>query len=118
MKTKEYFLKKERIVLHVFRGILRSLGLILCFLFIGTFFFMKIERLGFHDSFYETSMLMTGMGPAIDLQTNSGKIFASIFAMFSVGVVISSITFIFGPIYRHWHKKIHADALKKTAGKE
>ncbi|HOW42394.1 MAG TPA: hypothetical protein P5110_04330 [Candidatus Omnitrophota bacterium] len=117
-RIQEYFFKEERIIFHVFRGIFRSLILILSFLMIGIFLFMKTEKLGFHDSLYETAMIMTGMGPAIELQTNSGKIFASIFAMVSVGVVISSITFVFGPIYRRWHKKMHIEIQQKTGGKE
>ena len=58
-----------------------------------------IEGFDYIDSFYFTSMIATGQGPApqVSPSTTFGKLFASFLAFISTGVMIASLGFLFGP---------------------
>lgn len=66
---------------------------------IGTFGLHVIEDMSYIDSFYFMSMLATTEGPPIAPHTFAGKIFASIMAFISIGAVVASLAFIFGPLF-------------------
>jgi hypothetical protein len=65
---------------------------------IGTIGFHYIEGMNYVNAVYMESMLATGQGPPIALQTDDGKIFASIMAFVSVGSVLTTVVFTLGPI--------------------
>lgn len=46
------------------------------------------------DSFHMSSMILTGMGPVIEMKTDSAKIFSSLYALYS-GVAFLSIVGVF-----------------------
>ena len=78
-------------------------GFVLAF---GTFGLHFIEGFSLIDAFYFTSMIATGQGPAPSIapQTDLGKLFTSILAFISAGVMIASLGFLFGPFFgRLWH---------------
>ena len=79
---------------------LYSLGLVLGMLFFGTLGMHVIEGFSYVDSFYFTSMIATGQGPPplISPVTLSGKLFTSLLAFVSVGAMVASLGFIFGPL--------------------
>ena len=73
--------------------------LIAFILLLGTWGIHKLEKFSLIDSFYFTSMIATGQGPAptIAPQTSAGKIFTSFLAFISAGAMIASLGFLFGP---------------------
>jgi len=79
---------------------------------VGTVGFHVIEGAGWVNAFYFESMLATGQGPPFQLNTDTGKIFASIMAFVSVGSVISALVFSIGPIVaRYWRESLeHIEA--------
>ncbi len=78
---------------------LYSLALVLGIVLIGTFGIHFLENFSYIDSFYFTSMIATGQGPVGSLtpQTTAGKIFTSALAFVSVGALLASLGFLFGP---------------------
>ncbi len=76
---------------------------------VGTVGFHVIEGAGWINAFYFESMLATGQGPPFALNTNAGKIFASVMGFVSVGSVLSAVVFTIGPIMvRIWHEGLDA----------
>lgn len=88
-------------------------------------FFLAIGTIGYHmafdkqsingakytwiDAFHNASMILSGMGPVVTELTNAGKIFSSIYAMFS-GVLFISVTgYILAPVIHRFFHKIHID---------
>lgn len=61
-----------------------------------------------YDSLLNTSMILSSMGPVIDVNivlTKSAKVFASAYALFSGVTFISTIGIIIAPIaYRFFHR--------------
>lgn len=86
------------------RYALFALGLITFSLLIGTFGYKYFGKIPWLDSFHMASMILTGMGPVVELTTPAAKIFSSIYALYS-GVAFLSITAVFfAPII---HRLLH-----------
>jgi hypothetical protein len=71
---------------------------------IGICGYHYLASLNWLDSFYMSSMILTGMGPVAEMTTDSAKIFSSVYALYS-GVAFLSITAVFfAPII---HRLLH-----------
>ena len=66
---------------------------------VGTLGFHVIEGFSYIDSFYFASMIATGQGPAPSIfpVTSGGKLFTCFFAFVSIGSMVASLGFLFGP---------------------
>lgn len=82
------------------------------FAFVLISFSLLIGMLGYHfigcinwlDSFHMSSMILTGMGPVVEMKTDAAKLFSSFYALYS-GVAFLSITAVFfAPIV---HRILH-----------
>lgn len=81
-----------------------ALGLIIISVLIGTFGYHYIGLISWLDSFHMACMILTGMGPVVEMKTASAKIFSSLYALYS-GVAFLSITAVFfAPII---HRLLH-----------
>ncbi len=80
------------------RGIY-CLSLAASVLLLGTLGMHHIEGFNYLDAFYFTSMIATGQGPPPSIwpKTESGKLFTSFLAFVSVGAMVASLGFLFGP---------------------
>lgn len=69
---------------------------------------ITIREFSWYDSLLNASMILSGMGPIIDpgIQlTNTAKVFASVYALYSGVAFISAIGLIITPIaHRLFHK--------------
>jgi hypothetical protein len=81
-----------------------SAALIFVSVFGGTLGYHHFGQIGWLDSFHMSCMILTGMGPVIEMKTAAAKIFSAIFALYS-GVAFLSITAVFfAPIV---HRILH-----------
>jgi len=81
-----------------------ALSLIIFSLLIGTFGYYHFAQLNWIDSFYMSCMILTGMGPIIEMTSSAAKIFSSFYALYS-GIAFLSITAVFfAPII---HRLLH-----------
>ena len=74
-----------------------SFLIIFAVMVIGTGGIHLIENDPWVDAFYMMSMIATAQGPASTPHTDAGKIFLSIMSFVSVGSVVASLGFLFGP---------------------
>lgn len=57
------------------------------------------------DALHNASMILSGMGPVVMIQTNAGKLFSSFYALFSGVVFITNIGILIAPVaHRFFHK--------------
>jgi hypothetical protein len=93
---------------HFVNKILRSAIagiLILAFsLLIGMIGYHHYFNLGWVDSLYNASMILTGMGPVDKAINNEGKIFASFYAIYSGVTFLTSVAIIISPVV---HRFLH-----------
>ena len=81
--------------------------LILVALFIGVAGYHWFAGLNWIDSLLNASMILGGMGPVNPLTTDGGKIFASVYALFSGLVFIAVIGIVLSPIAHRMLHKFH-----------
>lgn len=65
------------------------------------------------DAFHNASMILSGMGPVITITTSSGKIFSSLYALFSGIVFITNIGLILAPVIHRIFHKLHLEEQAK-----
>jgi hypothetical protein len=77
------------------------------------FICLLIGILGYHftagipwlDALHNASMILSGMGPVVEISTTGGKWFSSFYALFSGVVFITNIGFMLTPsIHRFFHR--------------
>ncbi len=56
------------------------------------------------DSLYNASMILGGMGPVDELRTSAGKIFASLYALYSGVTLLTSVGVLLAPAL---HRALH-----------
>lgn len=71
---------------------------------LGTVGYRYFGQVSWLDSFHMACMILTGMGPVVEMTTSSAKLFSSFYALYS-GVAFLSITAVFfAPII---HRLLH-----------
>jgi hypothetical protein len=84
-------------------------GLILGALGIGMLGYHQLEDLPWIDSFLNASMILGGMGPVAQLHTDSGKLFAGIYALFAGLIFLVVAGLIFTPLVHRLLHHFHLD---------
>jgi len=62
------------------------------------------EGMSWLDAFYNAALILSGMGPAMPMQTDGGKIFASLYALYSGLVLIAATGLLLTPVF---HRALH-----------
>lgn len=76
---------------------------------IGVFGYHFFNNLSYVDSFVNASMILGGMGPVDPLISDSAKIFAGIYALYSGITFLSSFAILITPIYHRFLHKFHLE---------
>ena len=107
--------KTERLApIHVFYGrVFRSLayaGFILLFcLAIGVLGYHYTDDIAWIDALHNASMILSGMGPVVEIKSTGGKLFSSAYALFSGVAFITNIGIILAPMAHRLFHRLHLD---------
>ena len=93
----------KRVLFHATAAI----SLLSLSLFAGMAGYEYYENLPWRDAFLNSAMLMGGMGPVDPPQTDDGKIFAGIFALYAGLVFLVAAGLIFAPVVHRFMHKYH-----------
>jgi hypothetical protein len=94
-------------VRRMLRYALVTAGIILFSLGIGMIGYHYLESLSWIDSLLNASMILGGMGPVNTLQTNVGKVFASLYALYSGIILLASVGVLATPIFHRFMHRFH-----------
>jgi hypothetical protein len=94
---------------RLFKSILVSGLLILICLLIGIFGYHYIGEISWIDSIHNASMILSGMGPVAEIKSDGGKIFSSIYALFSGVAFITNISIVLAPVAHRFFHILHVD---------
>jgi len=80
-------------------------------------FCLVIGILGYHysagihwlDAVHNSSMILSGMGPVVEIKTVAGKWFSSFYALFSGVVFITNIGIILAPAMHRMFHRLHIE---------
>ena len=91
-----------------YRRVLSNLFKTICILgaslMLGILGYKFLGPMSWIDALHNASMILSGMGPVVTIQTNAGKLFSSFYAIFSGVVFISSIGVLIAPTaHRFFH---------------
>lgn len=90
----------KRMVLHAATAIL----LLLISLMIGIIGYIYFEHLSWHSAFLNAAMLLGGMGPVDAPQTDAGKLFAGLYALYAGLVFLVIVGLFLAPVA---HRVMH-----------
>jgi len=102
LSRKEYFFRQLKYLMYAF--LLLGFSLI-----IGTFGYSYFGALSTIDGFYNASMILTGMGPANPMISDSGKIFASLYALYSGIAFLTTVAVFLSPAIHRFLHVLHID---------
>jgi hypothetical protein len=99
---------------HVFarrmaRAITLWLVIVAVGLIIGIAGYAGFEGLSLTDAYLNAAMILSGMGPAVELKTTGGKLFAGTYAIFSGLLIIIATGFVLAPIFHRVLHKFHVE---------
>lgn len=87
------------------------IGMLLLFvsLGVGMLGFNHYLNVSWTDSFLNASMILTGMGPIHECETDAGKIFAGIYALYSGIIFLSIVGIMLIPIFHKYIQKLNIE---------
>ncbi len=105
----EKLLPRRLFLKRLARYALISLSLVLGSLVIGMVGYHMLEGYSWVDSFLNAAMLMGGMGPVNILHTDSGKIFAGVYALYCGLIELVAIGIFAAPIVHRFLHHFHME---------
>jgi hypothetical protein len=103
-------LPKHLYIRRLLRHGLLAVLVIFISLFIGVAGYHYTEGLPWLDSLLNASMILGGMGPANELYTTEGKLFASFYALFAGIIFLAVAAIIIAPIAHRFLHRLHLGA--------
>ena len=103
-------LSRRKFLVRVVRYAAFSILLIGISLGIGMVGYHYTNNLDWLDSLLNASMILTGMGPVDPIETDGGKWFASIYAIFSGVAFLSTVAVFLSPLVHRFMHKLHLDS--------
>jgi hypothetical protein len=89
---------------RVLSNLFKSICILGASLMIGILGYKFLGPMPWIDALHNASMILSGMGPVVTIQTNAGKFFSSFYAIFSGVVFITSISILIAPTaHRFFH---------------
>lgn len=99
----------RRFIKKLLRNILIGFAIILVSLWIGMWGYHHFEHMKIVDAYVNAAMILSGMGPVGQLETDGGKIFAGTYALFSGIVFLIVIAVVFAPVIHLFLHKFHME---------
>jgi hypothetical protein len=94
---------------HFARHAAIALGLVAVSLGIGILGYHGTEGLPWLDALLNASMILSGMGPVDPIESAGGKVFASLYALFSAIVFITTVGVLFTPVFFRLLHRFHLE---------
>ena len=105
---------RKKFISRVRRAAKYALSLVVATLAIGMVGYHALEGLGWLDAFHQAAMLLSGMGPVVDVKTEAGKIFDSVYALFCGVVLLAATGLMFAPVL---HRLLHRFHIEDASGR-
>jgi ABC-type glycerol-3-phosphate transport system permease component len=106
---KQPLLSRKLFVRRLLNHFLIGFVLIFISLLIGVCGYHFIENFSWIDSLLNAAMILGGMGPVNELHTDAGKVFASMYALFSGIVFLVTAGILLAPLMHRLLHSLHLD---------
>ena len=105
----EEILSRSEFLLRLLRSVCFTLLIVAVSLAIGSAGYHHFEGLEWVDSLLNASMILTGMGPVNPMQSVSGKLFATFYALYSGIAFLSVMAILLAPVIHRAMHRFHLD---------
>jgi hypothetical protein len=111
---REKVISFKSFLLRLLRFSFFSFALVFISVCIGIAGYRFYGHLGWIDSFHMASMILTGMGPVVEMKSNAAKLFSSFYALYS-GVAFLTISAVFfTPIIHRLLHILHVETIENV----
>ena len=94
---------------RMFQNLFIAMAILGVCLLIGILGYHYIAHIEWIDAVHNASMILSGMGPVVEIKNFWGKIFSSAYALFSGVAFITNIGFILAPAAHRLFHRLHVD---------
>jgi hypothetical protein len=94
---------------RILKNILLATIIMLVCLVIGILGYHYSAGIRWLDAVHNSSMILSGMGPVVEIKTVAGKWFSSFYALFSGVVFITNIGIILAPAMHRMFHRLHIE---------
>lgn len=94
---------------RVFKNILFAFLILGVCLVIGICGYHYTAGVDWIDSFHNASMILSGMGPVVEITNAQGKFFSAFYALFSGIVFITNIGIVLAPALHRMYHRLHLE---------
>ena len=106
-------ISRRRFIRRMFIVMGLWLALTLVGLVIGIAGYANLEGMSLVDAYVNAAMILSGMGPVVELKTTAEKIFAGTYAIFSGLVIVIATGFILAPIFHRVLHRFHVETARE-----
>lgn len=100
---------RKLFLLRFRRAATYALALVGVTLLIGMIGYRLLEDLPWLDAFHQSAMLLSGMGPVVNVKTTAGKLFDGIYALFCGVILLASTGLLFAPVIHRILHRFHIE---------
>lgn len=108
-KRHQPLLPRAKFILRLLNHFGAALGIVAFALFIGIAGYHYIEGMSWIDAVLNSSMILGGMGPVNPINTAPGKLFASVYALFSGIFFLVIAGVLFAPVFHRFLHRFHLE---------
>jgi hypothetical protein len=105
----EPILSTEAFIRRVFKHLGLALVIVLASLLAGAIGYRACEHWSWTDATLNAAMILGGMGPVNELRSEAGKVFATVYALYSGLVVIALIGVLLLPFMHRLMHRFHLE---------
>ncbi len=105
----EEILSRSEFLLRLLRSVCVTLLIVVVSLAIGSGGYHYFEGLKWIDALLNATMILTGMGPETELEHDSGKLFATFYALYSGIAFLTIMAVLLAPVIHRALHRFHLD---------
>lgn len=106
---KQPLASKRRFIRRMLKNIFVALVLMAISLLIGVIGYRFTSGMSWIDALHNAAMILSGMGLIDRVDSDTGKIFSSVYALFSGVVFITNFGIILAPVLHRIYHRLHMD---------
>ncbi len=106
---KQPLVSRRKFYYRLSRTFFIALVILFSCLMIGVFGYHYTAKIAWLDSLHNASMILSGMGPVVSIDTVTGKWFSSFYALFSGVAFITNIGILLAPVVHRFFHKLHLE---------
>src|SRR3954468_19848332 len=100
---------RDVFLLRVRRAVTYAFALVLVTLAVGMVGYHELEDISWLDSFHQSALLLSGMGPVVEMTSVAGKLFDGVYALFCGIILLGATGLLFAPVFHRILHRFHIE---------